>query len=418
MQRQKEAGKILQISRFLPNSAIADFQAPVESSRLRRPKSVEGKYPLEYGRFTECTLPMTDYPQRSACLVERRLEGDTVVTDAATRAAPQAPIGELDVLWITAGLGCDGDTIAMTAATQPSIEDIVLGALPWIPQVVVHNPFLAPENGEEFMAFFHRAAEGDSEKPFILVIEGSIPNEHNKEEGYWASFGSDAVTGEPITTCEWIDRLAPRAWAVLAVGTCATYGGIHAMEGNPTGCMGLPDYLGWKWRSRADIPIVCVPGCPVQPDNFMETLLYLLYMASGRAPMIPLDDALRPTWLFGNTVHEGCDRGGFYEQAQFADEYGSPLCIVKLGCWGPVVQCNVGKRGWMSGIGGCPNVGGICIGCTMPGFPDKFMPFMNQPPGSLLSSSAVQTYGRAIHALRRFTQASMNKEPSWRKRTQ
>jgi hydrogenase small subunit len=52
----------------------------------------------------------------------------------------------------------------------------------------------------------------------------------------------------------------------------------------------------------------------------------------------------------------------------------------------------------------------------MPGFPDKFLPFMNQPPGSLLSSAAVQTYGRAIHALRRFTQASLNKEPSWRQR--
>ena len=90
---------------------------------------------------------------------------------------------------------------------------------------------------------------------------------------------------------------------------------------------------------------------------------------------------------------------------------------MKLGCWGPVVQCNVGKRGWMGGIGGCPNVGGICIGCTMPGFPDKFMPFMNQPPGSLLSSSAVSTYGRAIHALRRFTQASLNKEPPWRHRS-
>ena len=100
--------------------------------------------------------------------------------------------------------------------------------------------------------------------------------------------------------------------------------------------------------------------------------------------MISLDEQLRPTWLFGQTVHEGCDRGGYYEQADFAEEYGSPLCIVKLGCWGPVVQCNVGKRGWMGGIGGCPNVGGICIGCTMPGFPDKFMPFMNQPPGSLV----------------------------------
>jgi len=324
------------------------------------------------------------------------------------------PIKEIDILWITAGLGCDGDTIAMTAATQPSLEDILMGGLPGIPKVNLHNPFLSYENGEEFMEFFYKGADGRID-PFILVVEGSIPNEKNKAEGYWASMGTNRETGQPITTCEWIDRLVPRAWAVIAAGTCATYGGIHAMEGNPTGCMGLPDYLGWEWKSKAGIPIVCVPGCPVVPDNMTETLLYLLYQSADRAPMIPLDEALRPTWLFGQTVHEGCDRGGYYEQAQFGEEYGSRECIVKLGCWGPVVQCNVGKRGWMAGIGGCPNVGGICIGCTMPGFPDKFMPFMNQPPGSLLSSHAVMTYGKAIHALRRFTQASLNKEPAWRR---
>lgn len=326
------------------------------------------------------------------------------------------PIQEIDVLWITAGLSCDGDTIAMTAATQPSLEDILSGALPWTPKVNLLNPFLAKENGDEFLHKFYLAAEGRLGREFILVIEGSIPDETNKKEGYWASFGTDQATGQPITTCEWINRLVPKAWAVIAAGTCAAYGGIHAMAGNPTDCTGLPDFLGWTWKSKAGIPIVCIPGCPVQPDNFTETLLYLLYMAAGRAPMIRLDDALRPTWLFGSTVHEGCDRGGYYEQAEFADQYGSPLCIVKLGCWGPVVQCNVGKRGWMAGLGGCPNVGGICIGCTMPGFPDKFMPFMNQPPGSLLSSAAVQTYGKAIHALRRFTQHSLNKEPSWRRR--
>jgi hydrogenase small subunit len=70
----------------------------------------------------------------------------------------------------------------------------------------------------------------------------------------------------------------------------------------------------------------------------------------------------------------------------------------------------------MGGLGGCPNVGGICIGCTMPEFPDKSMPFMDPPPGSLLSSAAVQAYGRAVHALRRFTQTSLNKEPGSRRR--
>ncbi len=169
---------------------------------------------------------------------------------AASRAGAE-PIGEIDVLWLTAGLGCDGDTIAATAATQPSIEDIVLGTFPWIPKVNFHNPFLAYENGDEFVRYFREAAEGRL-SPFILVVEGSIPNEQNKAEGYWASFGTDEKTGQPITTCEWIDRLAPRAWAVVAAGTCATYGGIHAMEGNPTDCMGLADYLGWETK-RCDL---------------------------------------------------------------------------------------------------------------------------------------------------------------------
>ena len=152
---------------------------------------------------------------------------------------------------------------------------------------------------------------------------------------------------------DWIDRLAPKAWAVIAAGTCATYGGIHAMEGNPTGCMGLADYLGWDWRSRAGIPIINVPGCPVLPDNFTETLLYMLRYAAGGAPRFHWTKHCG-RWLFGETVHEGCDRGGYYEQGDFTEEYGSRKCIVKLGCWGPVVNCNVGKRGWMGGIGGLP----------------------------------------------------------------
>ncbi|HXG13010.1 MAG TPA: hypothetical protein VNK04_24850 [Gemmataceae bacterium] len=331
------------------------------------------------------------------------------------KTQPPPAVAEMHILWITAGLGCDGDTIAMTAATQPSIEDLILGNIPGIPQVRLHNPVLAYEVGDDFLRHFRLADEGKLD-PFILVVEGSIPNEKIKREGYWAAMGTDPATGQPILTCDWIDRLAPKAWAVVTAGTCSAYGGVHAMAGNPTGCMGLADYLGWSWRSKAGIPIVNVPGCPIQPDNFMETLLYLLNQAAGRAPMIPLDEQLRPTWLFGDTVHEGCDRAGYYEQADFAEEYGSRKCIVKIGCWGPVVNCNVGKRGWMSGLGGCPNVGGICIGCTMPGFPDKFMPFMDMPPGAQLSSAAVQMYGRTVRALRRFTQASMNKEPEWRHR--
>jgi hydrogenase small subunit len=330
-----------------------------------------------------------------------------------TEKAAVTSVEAVHVVWLTAGLSCDGDTIAMTGATLPSIEELVAGSVHGVPRVILHNPVLAYEVGDAFLQSMRDAAEGKLD-PFILVVEGSIPNEKNKLEGYWAAVGTDHATGQPILTTTWIDRLAPKAWAVLAAGTCATYGGIHAMEGNPTGCMGLPDYLGWTWTSKSGLPVVCVPGCPIQPDNFMETLTYLLMQLAGKAPSIPLDLALRPTWLFSATVHESCDRGGYYEQADFAVDYNSSRCLVKVGCWGPVVQCNVPKRGWMGGIGGCPNVGGLCIGCTMPGFPDKFMCFMDEPPGAKMSTAAVLTYGRTVRALRQFTVASMNREPAWR----
>ena len=348
----------------------------------------------------------------------RRNVGSKHLSIPYGRKTQRAPaISEIDVLWLTAGLGCDGDTISIHCGHAAECGEDVFSEeeFPGFRGSDFTTRYCPTENGDEFLRTWHAAAEGRL-APFLLVVEGSIPDETNKPEGYWAAFGTDPTTGQPITTSEWIDRLAPRAWGVVAAGTCATYGGIHAMAGNPTGCMGLPDYLGWTWRSEGGLPIVCVPGCPVQPDNFMETLLYLLYQAAGLAPMIPLDELLRPTWLFAQTAHEGCDRAGFYEQADFADAYGSPKCLVKLGCWGPVVNCNVPKRGWMSGIGGCPNVGGVCIGCTMPGFPDKFMPFLDEPPGAKLSTTAIMTYGRTVRALRSFTQGSMNQEPMWRTR--
>jgi len=333
-------------------------------------------------------------------------------------------VSEVHILWISEGMSCDGDTVSVTAASQPSLEDVLLGLIPGLPKVHLHNKVLAfslggtggstKPGGDDFLEPFRQAAAG-SLGPFVLVIEGSIPNEQINGEGFWTGFGNDE-TGQPRPINWWIDQLAPKAWGVVAIGTCATYGGIHAMAGNPTGCMGLADYLGWNFRSAGGLPIVNVPGCPVQPDNFMETLTWLLYQAAGLSPMIPLDAQLRPTWLFGKTVHEGCDRAGYYEQGDFALDYNSPKCQVKVGCWGPVVNCNVPKRGWMAGIGGCPNVGGICIGCTMPGFPDKFMPFMDEPSGGVMSSGISGTYGAMIRRLRSITNGTVNKEPKWRRR--
>ena len=239
------------------------------------------------------------------------------------------------VLWLTSGLGCDGDSVAMTAARNPSFEDLIRGCYPGAPAVIMYNPLLAYETGDEFMRAWFDAAVGRLD-PFILVLEGSVPNEDISGEGYWATMGVDPATGDPISTCTWIDRLAPRAASVLALGTCATFGGIPAMRNNPTGAMGLRDYLGWSWRSRLDVPIVNLPGCPAQPDNITETLLHLSLHAAGAAPVIDVDEHGRPRWLFARTVQQGCGRAGFAEHGVFAqtpaDHRG---CLVKLGCKGP-----------------------------------------------------------------------------------
>ena len=239
------------------------------------------------------------------------------------------------VLWVTTGLSCEGDSVAMTSATNPSLEDIITQAIPGMPKVVVHNQVIAYEVGDEYMQAWFDAEEGKLD-PFVLVIEGSLGNENINGEGHWTGLGIDPATDQPITINEWLDRLAPKAAAVVAVGTCATYGGIPAMKNNPTGAMGVPDYLGWNWKSKAGLPVVCIPGCPAQPDNMTETLLYLALHLAGLAPAPELDAQLRPKWLFERTVREGCNRAGFTEQGNFATEYGSDhRCLVKLGCKGP-----------------------------------------------------------------------------------
>ena len=329
-----------------------------------------------------------------------------------------APPAEIAILWLTAGLSCDGDTIAMTAATQPSIEDLAeRRAFPGLPKVKLHNPFLASEVGDEFLRLLPSRRRAANSDPFILVVEGSIPDETNKAEGYWAAFGTDpppASRSRPATgSTAWRrkpGRSSPPAPARPTAGSTP-------WPATPPARWACPITSAGTGGRRAGIPIVCIAGLPgAARQHDRDAPLPAPPVSSGRAPTIPLDEvAPADAGSSSGPSTRDATAAATTSRREFAEAYGSPLCIVKLGCWGPVVQCNVGKRGWMGGIGGCPNVGGICIGCTMPGFPDKFMPFMDQPPGSLLSSTAVMTYGRAIQALRRFTMASMNKEPSWRR---
>src|SRR5664279_3868675 len=130
------------------------------------------------------------------------------------------------VLWVTVGQSCEGDSVAMTSATNPSLEDIIQGVIPGMPRVVIHNQVIAFEVGEEYMQAWYDAEQGKLD-PFVLVIEGSIGNEQINGEGHWTGFGVSESTGQPITVNEWIDRLAPKAAAVVAVRTISAGSGAR-----------------------------------------------------------------------------------------------------------------------------------------------------------------------------------------------
>ncbi|MGH2400884.1 MAG: hydrogenase expression protein HypE, partial [bacterium] len=204
----------------------------------------------------------------------------------------------LHAIWI-AGASCDGCTVAMLGASEPSLEDLLLGKQRDLGHLVLVHPALAMESGDAYRDYLERAAQG-SLAPFILVLEGSVMDETRAGEGSFSRLGMDA--GRPVTTSDWIDRLAPRAEAVIAIGSCATWGGIPAAAGNVTGAMGLEDHLGCEFRSRGGLPIVNVPGCAPSGDGFVETLIYVGLHLQGLVPL-ELDEEHRPKWLYPPSTH-------------------------------------------------------------------------------------------------------------------
>ena len=193
------------------------------------------------------------------------------------------------------------------------------------------------------------------------------------------------------------------------------------MKNNPTGAMGLPDYLGWNWKSKAGIPIVCIPGCPAQPDNTTETLLYLVLQLGGLAPMIDLDDALPPAVAL--RAHGARElqprrllREGQLRDASTATTTAASSSSAARARWSSATCRSAAGQ---SGIGGCPNVGGICMACTMPGFPDKYMPFMDEDTAGRARgrTSSDVTIGPIIRwARQRNIKNKYDKEPEWRQR--
>jgi len=333
--------------------------------------------------------------------------------------SPDGPLNIVHVFWI-AGMSCDGCSIAASGATNPSVEDLLLGRIPNLPKVVLHHPVLSPGAGTEFIRPFRAAINGTLGAPYVVVLEGSVPDDQAfpTEYGYFSAMGAGGFdphseTDQPNRVTDWLWKLAPGAAAYVAIGTCATWGGIPAAAGNITGSMSLTDFLGKDYRSALGVPVVNVPGCSPVGDNFTETVAAVLLFLQNLAPLPQFDELGRPAWLFGETVHRHCPKAGYYEEGVFAHEPGDNECLVEIGCWGPVVQCNIVERGAINHMGGCMVAGGACIGCTMPGFPDKYSPFYKAPPGSAISGTTSRITGGAIRRLRRMSMANGNTEPLW-----
>ena len=338
--------------------------------------------------------------------------------DPRPQSLPLGPLKTIHVYWL-AGMSCDGCTISVAGATNPGIEGLLTGIVPAMPKVILHHPVLSVEAGDEFVKPFRDAFEGKLGAPYVVVFEGSVADERiaHRTGGYFSAMGVEAVGGEasehPVPTATWLKRLAPGAAAMIAIGTCATWGGIPAAEGNPTGAMSVMDFLGADYRSAFGLPVINIPGCAPQGDNFTETVFAVLLFLQGLGPLPTFDELGRPAWLFRETVHHGCTRAGFYEEGIFAKHYGDPECLVEIGCWGPVVNCNIVQRGAINHMGGCMRAGGVCIGCTMPGFPDKFSPFYKTPPGAALSTLAAKGVGGVVRRLRRLSNREANREHRW-----
>lgn len=275
------------------------------------------------------------------------------------------------VLWLQAA-GCGGCTMSLLCAESPGALDLLTDAgidLIW-------HPALSLATGAEVLPLLTAIAEG-RESIDILCVEGAIARGPNGTGRFQMMSG----TGRPLMS--WVQDIAPRARHVVAVGTCAAYGGVTAAGGNPSDAVGL-QYEGAHpgglfpadWRAAGGLPVINVAGCPTHPGWVTETLLML---ASDALRDADLDGFRRPRFYADHLVHHGCPKNEFYEYKASARQLSDLGCMMEnLGCVGTqaVGDCNI--RPW-NGEGSCTRAGFPCINCTAPEFEEPRHPFTETP---------------------------------------
>ena len=237
---------------------------------------------------------------------------------------------------------CTGCTESLLRTSAPDLGDLILDLV----SLDYHETLFAA-SGYQAEAALKQTMEANAGK-FILVVEGAIPT---KDGGIYCK-----IAGK--TAVEMLNEVAEKAGAIIAIGSCASWGGIPSADPNPTGATGVPMILKGK-------TVVTLPGCPANPYIFLGTALQ--YATLGTLPA--LDELGRPLHAYARTIHEDCPRRAHFDAGRFAQQYGDEghrqgYCLYKIGCKGPQTHasCSILKFGevdaWPIGIGH------PCFGCT------------------------------------------------------
>ena len=243
---------------------------------------------------------------------------------------------------------CTGCTESITRAHGATIESLIFEAIS-----LDYQHTLQAAAGEAAEGARERAMQAHRGR-YLLIVDGSVPIGN---PGYGTIAGRDYRT--------MLEEAAEGAAAIIALGTCAAYGGIPGAAPNPTGAVPVGAIVKGK-------PIINVPGCP--PIPVVITGVLLQYLTFGQLP--ELDALGRPKAFYGQTIHDRCYRRPFYERGQFAETFDDPgaragWCLYKLGCKGPTTYNACATVKWNNGTSFPIEAGHGCIGCSEPGFWDQ-----------------------------------------------
>lgn len=273
-----------------------------------------------------------------------------------------------NLLWLQSG-GCGGCTLSLICAEQPDF----LTALDVAGIHLLWHPSLSEAMGSELHAVLEDVRSGSMPLD-ILCLEGSVIHGPNGS----GRFHLQAGTGEPMK--DLVDELCQLADNVIAVGSCAAFGGITAAGANQVEASGLAyegsepgGLLGPDFRARSGMPVINISGCPIHPDWVVETLLQL---ALDTFTAADLDALGRPRFYTEHLVHHGCPRNEYYEYKASAEQLSNLGCLMEhLGCMATQVHADCNIRLWNGG-GSCTRAGYPCISCTEPGFERPTHPYL------------------------------------------